>query len=125
MFEYHGWITLANSAQGEPRERAGELKAITALVERLGGPYLADMRYMNGTRFIHLAGFSNHRFAAVSELYAEVARGFPEAYGILHVWDDEAEGSGNEFKALRLARGKLSWHLEELLSPRVPLLEDP
>lgn len=57
MFEHHGWITLANSAQGEPRERAGELKAITALVERLGGPYLADMRYMNGTRFIHLAGF--------------------------------------------------------------------
>ncbi|WP_329202891.1 MULTISPECIES: Imm7 family immunity protein [unclassified Streptomyces] len=76
MFEYHGWITL--------RETAGDDDA---------SPYLLDLRWMNGEPFIHLGGHSNHRSSpdAVA-LFEYVATVAPGSYGLLHIRDGPPSG---------------------------------
>ncbi|MER7844288.1 Imm7 family immunity protein [Kitasatospora sp. NPDC096077] len=47
------------------------------------------------------------------------------SYGLLHVRDDEAAEHGSEVRVLRMVRGEVSEHAEPLLSPCMPVLEDP
>lgn len=128
MFEYHGWITVRETAaddDGESRLRqiVDGLRRHTA---RMASPYLLDIRWMNGEPFIHLGGASNHRSSPdVVELFEHVAVVAPGSYGLLHVLDDEEPGRGNEVRVLRLVRGRVTQHTEALLSPYVPTVEDP
>ncbi|MFF7751607.1 Imm7 family immunity protein [Streptomyces sp. NPDC007971] len=128
MFEYHGSITVRESAGDE--DEGSRLRRIVdelrAHICRMNSPYLLDLRWMNGEPFIHLGGHSNHRSAPdVLELFRHVAAIAPGSYGLLHVRDDEDPGHENEIQVLRLARGTLTEHTEPLLSPCVPALEDP
>ncbi|MFE1312805.1 Imm7 family immunity protein [Streptomyces sp. NPDC058755] len=128
MFEYHGWITVRESA-GEEDDDSRLRQIVDELRERIAAmdsPYLLDLRWMNGEPFIHLGGHSNHRSAPdVFELFAHVATIAPGSYGLLHVRDDEDPRHENEARVLRLVRGTLSEHTEQLLSPCIPTLEDP
>ncbi|MFI1364852.1 Imm7 family immunity protein [Streptomyces griseochromogenes] len=129
MFEYHGWITVRESAGEEGEDDSRLRQIVEELRERISlmdSPYLLDLRWMNGEPFIHLGGHSNHRSAPdVLELFRHVAVIAPGSYGLLHVRDDEDRGHENEVRVLRLARGGLTEHTEPLLSPCVPALEDP
>ncbi|GAB3213639.1 Imm7 family immunity protein [Marinactinospora thermotolerans] len=129
MFEYHGWITVRESATGDDDEArlAGIAEELRRRVARAADPYLLDLRWMNGELFLHLGGNSNRAAAAsgVLDLFAHAGVVAPGSYGLLHVRDDEDPRHGDEVRVFRLARGRVSAHTEPLLSPCVPALEDP
>ncbi|KUN14772.1 hypothetical protein AQJ11_44110 [Streptomyces corchorusii] len=128
MFEYHGWITVRETAADDDDE--ARLRRIVDELElhiaQIDSPYLLDLRWMNGEPFIHLGGYSNHRSSPDPvELFEHVAVVAPGSYGLLHVRDDEAPGHENEVRVLRLVRGVVTQHTEALLSPCIPTVEDP
>ncbi|GAA2212639.1 Imm7 family immunity protein [Nonomuraea monospora] len=130
MFEYHGWLTIRESAgpDDDPallRRQVGEIRERLAA---LGDYGLIDLRWMNGVPFVHLAGNPNRGGAwgaAVIGLFADVGRIAPGSYGLLYVWDAEGGPHANEFRVFRLVRGEVTEHADGLLSPAVPALEDP
>ncbi|MGW6944285.1 Imm7 family immunity protein [Streptomyces xanthophaeus] len=128
MFEYHGWITISETAAGDDddvrlRRIVDELRLRIA---RMASPYLLDLRWMNGQPFIHLGGMANHRSSTdVIGLFEHVAAVAPGSYGLLHVRDDEDPDHENEVRVLRLTRGAITQRTEALLSPCIPKLEDP
>ncbi|MBD0689141.1 Imm7 family immunity protein [Streptomyces sp. CBMA123] len=132
MFEYHGWVNVLESAEADDedvRVEEARLRVIAEGVQRriaeIASPYLLDLRWMNGAVFVHFGGQANHRDPEVLDFFREVGRRAPGSYGLLHVRDDEAPGRGNEVRVLRMVRGEVSEHTEPLLSPCVPVLEDP
>ncbi|WP_327233274.1 immunity 7 family protein [Streptomyces sp. NBC_01317] len=127
MFECHGWITVRESAGEDDEIRLRQIvDELRLRIARMAGPYLLDLRWMNGEPFVHLGGHSNHRSPPdVAGLFAHVAAVSPGSYGLLHIRDDEDPDHGNEVRVLRLARGRVTHHTEALLSPCVPALEDP
>lgn len=130
MFEYHGWINVQPSAEdGDQDQDDGRMHALVvglqARIGELGSPYLLDLRWMNGEVFLHMGGFPNHRDAAIPAFFREVGERAPGSYGLLHVRDDEAAGQENEVRVLRMVRGRVTEYTEGLLSPCIPVLEDP
>ena len=130
MFEYHGWVTLRETAGLDDDDTALDeaVQSVRRLVEELDSPYLADLRWMNGVPFLHLAGFANRRGPAGDEvigLLTDVGRAAPGSYGLLYVHDDEDPEHRNGFRVFRLVRGKVSEHADPFLSPYVPTVEDP
>ncbi|MET9949950.1 Imm7 family immunity protein [Streptomyces sp. NPDC006339] len=127
MFEYHGWITIRETA-GDDDDDVRLRRIVDELrlhVARMSGPYLLDLRWMNGEPFLHVGGNANHRPSDdVIELFEHVAAVAPGSYGLLHIRDDEDPGHENDVQVLRLARGTVTRHTETLLSPCVPQLED-
>lgn len=128
MFEYHGWIALhASAGDEEPSDLDGAVEPLRRRLDELDSPYLSDLRYMNGTLFLHLAGYPNHRGSEGDEilaLFTEVGQIAPGSYGILYVGDDEDPGHENEFRVFRMARGQVSEHPDPFLSPCAPTIED-
>ncbi|MFH8387736.1 Imm7 family immunity protein [Kitasatospora sp. NPDC018058] len=86
---------------------------------------LLDLRWRNGAPFLHFRGWRNHRDAEVLDFFREVGRRAPGSYGLLHVRDDEDLAHENGVRVLRMARDEVSEHQEPLLSPCIPVLEDP
>ncbi|MDQ1036699.1 hypothetical protein QFZ75_003115 [Streptomyces sp. V3I8] len=130
MFEYHGWITVRETASADDGDGETRLRRIVddlrLLIARMDSPYLLDLRWMNGEPFIHLGGCSNHRSSPdVAQLFEHVAVVAPGSYGLLHVLDDEDPDHENEVRVLRLVRGAVTQHTEALLSPCIPTVEDP
>lgn len=131
MYEYHGWITVRESAaaddDADPDRLHGIVDELRRRIAALDSPYLLDLRWMNGEPFLHLGGHANHRSRPddPDALFRTVAELAPGSYGLLHVLDDEDPEHGNEVRVLRLARGAVTEHTEPLLSPCVPALEDP
>ncbi|WP_329316930.1 Imm7 family immunity protein [Streptomyces sp. NBC_01262] len=128
MFEYHGWITIRETAADadDSAQLRQIVESLRHRIQQIASPYLLDLRWMNGEPFIHLGGFSNHRTSPeIFDLFSHVGSVAPGSYGLLHVRDDEDRGHGNEVRVLRLARGIVTEHTEALLSPCIPTLEDP
>ncbi|MFE6894061.1 Imm7 family immunity protein [Streptomyces sp. NPDC057694] len=128
MFEYHGWITVRQSADADSEESALPriVDELRLHIDGLAAPYLLDLRWMNGEPFLHIGGHANHRTAPHPvALYEHVAAVAPGSYGLLHIRDDEDPGHANQMRVVRLARGAVTHHTEPLLSPCVPELESP
>jgi hypothetical protein len=128
VFEYHGWITVRETAAAEDDDEPRLRQIVDELrlhIARMDSPYLLDLRWMNGEPFIHLGGFSNHRSPDVIHLFEHVAAVAPGSYGLLHVHDDEEPGHENDVRVLKLVRGRVTQHTEPLLSPYIPTVEDP
>ncbi|MGW6902170.1 Imm7 family immunity protein [Streptomyces sp. NPDC054919] len=130
MFEYHGWVKVLESASaGDDDYDNGRLHGIVEGIERrireINSPYLLDLRWMNGEAFVHFGGFPNHRDTEIVEFFGEVGERAPGSYGLLHVRDDEDPGRENEVLVIRMVRGLLTDQPESLLSPCIPVLEDP
>jgi hypothetical protein len=136
MFEYHGWVSLRatvaveDSPEADAHNEARLYAAVEALrrrVAEIGDWYLVDVRWMNGSPFLHLAGNPNHRGMLgdeILELFRYVARIAPGSYGLLYLWDDEDARYDNEFRVFRVVRGTVTEHADPFLSPAVPVLED-
>ncbi|MEU8136005.1 Imm7 family immunity protein [Streptodolium elevatio] len=130
MFEYHGWINVQDTAGAEDADHDVDrirriADGIRERIREIDSPYLLDLRWMNGEAFVHFGGFPNHRDAGILAFFAEVGVRAPGSYGLLHVRDDEDSGHENEVRVIRMVRGRLTEHPEPLLSPCIPLLEDP
>ncbi|KDN80810.1 Imm7 family immunity protein [Kitasatospora cheerisanensis] len=133
MFEYHGWVTVRESAAAEDdedftTERARLRRLVAGIEERarqVGGHGLLDVRWINGEPFVQLAGFANHRDPGIPEFFREVGARAPGSYGLLYVHDDEDRAHPEGFVVHRMVRGRVSEHQDALLSPCIPVLEDP
>ncbi|WP_432922328.1 Imm7 family immunity protein [Microbispora sp. CA-135349] len=129
MFLYHGWVTIRETAglDDDDESLRRQVAAIRRLVDDLGDGALLDLRWMNGTPFLHVGGMSNHRGTwgrMILDLFARVGDIAPGSFGLLYVWDDEDPEHHNEFRVFRLVRGAVTEHADVLLSPAVPTLED-
>ncbi|PZG13252.1 Imm7 family immunity protein [Nonomuraea aridisoli] len=127
MFEYHGWVTIRDTAgpEEDPARLTRQIEEIQERLARLGDYGLLDLRWMNGTPFLHLAGNPNRRGAWGQEiigLFARVGEIAPGSFGLLYVLDDESD---EEVRVFRMARGEVTEHADPFLSPVVPTLEDP
>ncbi|MGW7331123.1 Imm7 family immunity protein [Streptomyces sp. NPDC054840] len=127
MFEYHGWITVRESAtDDEDPTRAAEIvEGLRRRIDEIASPYLLDLRWMNGELFLHIGGFSNHCRPEILDLFRHVGTVAPGSYGLLHLLDDEDPRHENEVRVLRLVRGNVAEYTESSLSPCIPVLEDP
>ncbi|MFI8457107.1 Imm7 family immunity protein [Kitasatospora sp. NPDC085464] len=132
MFEYHGWINVLETAEAEDDDiglveaRLREIaEGIRRRIDEIAAPYLLDLRWMNGSLFLHLAGQPNHRDPEIVDFFREVGERAPGSYGLLHVRDDEDHPHENDVRVLRMVRGRVTEHTEPLLSPCIPVLEDP
>jgi hypothetical protein len=127
VFQYHGWAALRSTADAVDDEPPLRLTEIHALVDKLAGYALMDLRPMNGAYYIHMGGSPNRRGthgSAVIELLRKIGQLAPGSYGLLHVYDDEDPQHDNSFRVLRLVRGVVTEHADTLLSPVIPTLED-
>jgi Immunity protein 7 len=127
MFEYHGWIRLRSTPEAVDDAPPLRLTEIQALVDGLAGYALVDLRPMNGEYYIHLGGCPNHRGSHGStliDLFAKVGELAPGSYGLLYVHDDEDPKHQLDFRVFRLVRGSITEHIDHLLSPVVPVVED-
>ncbi|MFK0194356.1 Imm7 family immunity protein [Kitasatospora sp. NPDC090308] len=130
MFEYHGWINVQESAGTDDDDcDDGRLQEIVEGIKRrirgIDSPYLLDLRWMNGQAFVHFGGFPSHLDVEVLEFFGEIGERAPGSYGLLHVRDDEDLARENEVLVIRMVRGRVTEHAEPLLSPCIPVLEDP
>lgn len=134
MFEFHGWAVIRESFD-EANEDEDVLKAIVAeLSEQIrahpwvNGP--CRLEVVNGAYHLWTTGVFNHRGdrgEELLELFRWIARMAPGSYGLLYVYDDEAENLPERvgFQVWRLARGQLLRHQDPFLSPYFPVVEDP
>ena len=98
MFEYHGWATLIDdphlfhgAADGLSHAALATISEQVAQID--DHLQTADVRIVNGSAHLWLAGYRNHRQDSVIDVYRNVAASAPWSYGTLHVRDDEAEGN--------------------------------
>ncbi|WP_395295350.1 Imm7 family immunity protein [Kitasatospora hibisci] len=143
MFEYHGWIKVLENADADDEEHNDDrfrlvVEGIEERIREIDSRYLLDLRWMNGEVFVHFdlrwmngevfvhfGGLANHRDAGIPVFFREVGERAPGSYGLLHVRDDEDPGRENEVLVIKMVRGQVSEHADSLLSPCIPVLEDP
>ncbi|MEC3981425.1 immunity 7 family protein [Amycolatopsis sp. H20-H5] len=129
MFEYHGWVTIGDSATGDD-----DAALLERLVDRVGRAIrdfadfdLLDLRWVNGVPVLHLGGLDKHGSTVGPELidlFTRVGELAPGSYGLLHVWDDQDPLHDNEFRVHRMARGQVVEQADTHLSPVTPTLLD-
>lgn len=131
MLEYHGWVHLSCSTgatESDDREESAAFSDISEAIERIAAPQRElQIRYMNGSAFVWCSGFTNHWSTDIEEvldLYRFVAHRAQGSYGLLYVRNDEDPLHDNEFQVWSLAKGQLRHHVDTLLSPCIPTIED-
>ncbi|RYD85088.1 MAG: hypothetical protein EOP84_03590 [Verrucomicrobiaceae bacterium] len=124
MFEFHGWAAFGS---GE-NNREDPVQLVNAMLDDVRDEFssIFEIRKTSNDLLVVVAhGLRNHRYEPVIELFHRIAASIPEAYGLLHVHDDEAAGGEQQFQVYRIARGRMEVFNDILLSPRIPTLEEP
>lgn len=131
MYEFHGWIGLAESTEdidaGNLETLLTELRAILDNIEWQTASL--QFEYLNGQPFLRMGGLINRmrdEATDVDAIYSFVANRLPGSWGLLYERADDMPvppGPG-AFKVRVLARGKLRSHLDPFLSPCKPNIED-
>jgi hypothetical protein len=130
VFEYHGWATIrdAQDAFGGKADDLSEdgYDAVTREIADLRNDLqTADLRIANGSAHLWIAGLRNHRQDDVVEAFRKIAQAAPWSYGILHVYDDEAQDENqNRWVAWVMKRGSVVPETDPHLSPHVGVAED-
>ncbi len=130
MFEYHGWAALYDSLDGDwgaaDRLTREAYDAVADALDAVRSDFqVADIRVVNGSCHLWLAGLRNHRQQAAIEVFGQVAAAAPWSYGLLQVHDDEAEGDeSNVWVTWVMKRGSVSAHSDRFLSPHIGEVED-
>lgn len=131
MYEFHAWIALAESTKeadvGGLDEAIAELTwRLTALDWPTGA---ARVEVLNGQQFVTLTGLVNrrrHEAADIDVLLGFIAGRLPGSYGL--VYERAADMPGpfgpEKFRVRALARGQITEHVDDLLSPTKPTIED-
>lgn len=130
MVEYHGWISIHQSTDGEDEDEIVSIaENIRDIIDKISSPnQILILKPINGVYILHLAGVTNHRAQDVNEIFelieliASKARG---SYGLLYLKDDEDQkGRDNEFIVYKLYRGRIEESSDKLLSPCNPVIMD-
>ncbi|MFK7692540.1 Imm7 family immunity protein [Paenibacillus sp. HJGM_3] len=130
MIEYHGWITIQESAsEADAGNLEGAVRAIRDQIGALGwNSGLLQLQASNGTYFLNIGGVANRRNQEIEDIHSllgYIGRIAPGSYGLLYVRDDEHPAElHNEFRVFVMARGRISEQGDSLLSPCIPVIED-
>jgi hypothetical protein len=130
MVNYHGWIKIAYSTDGENEDklRGNVINTISSRVREIDADNrILVLKVLNGDFQVTLAGYTNHWSIDVDEAIGlfELIRDLAEgSYGLLYVWNDEDDNYYNQYRVLRLARGELKWFDDPFLSPCNPVIEE-
>lgn len=129
MIEYHGWITINQSVDGENEDRIQQI--VFEVLELFKKHTIENESYQysesNGLYFIHFSGSHNHngdQLNKLRDLLKEVGCNAPGSYGILFFKDDENKEYNNEFQIFKLLRGEVKFERDKYLSPCNPLIEE-
>jgi hypothetical protein len=129
VFEYHGWATVRDSLD-DGYEAAdclsqGAYDAVADALARADSDLqVADLRVVNGSCHVWLAGLRIHRQNSVIDAFGAIAKAAPWSYGVLYVYDDEAEDDANRWVTWVMKRGVVAAHADGFLSPHVGEVED-
>ena len=123
MIYYFGWIDIRfdTESQNNSSGRPGgihEIKTVIAEYERY--IQLCLLKSFNGMDTLTISAFHNHDNSYSDEilaLYQKIGELSPESYGLLFVRFPEDVNRNNEFFVYRLAKGSLTKHKDNLLSP--------
>lgn len=141
MFEAFGWVIVSTSVEiftdDTPIEKLDELDDIVnkeniQLWQRLR-QWLAEnegtlfkwqfYEHLNNIEGVLQFSYSrNHKSELVYELLTWIAKNGTSSYGIVYFNDDESNDF-NEYKILRVARGRVEEFKDPFLSPIVPTLK--
>jgi hypothetical protein len=140
MFQYHGWVTIRDSAGCEDRDEdpaQATLHAVRTAIADAQMEAAATLEARNISWFLTIMGHNNHRNAGVVELFEAVARLAPGSYGILYTHDDEANlwsfgdpypdevgESADRWYCRVMKRGRVERHEDAFLSPHIGVVED-
>ena len=102
MFEYHGWATVRDSLEGDSKAAEGlthaAYNAVADALARADNDFqVADLRVVNGSCHVWLAGLRNHRQNALIDVFRDIAAAAPWSCGVLYIHDDEAGDDANRW----------------------------
>jgi len=131
MYEFHGWIRLAESTsevdEGLLKIKCEKLEKILSLLEWSSGK--AELLLLNGNYTVVLNAIPNRRRGEARDLenlLKIIAQEFKGAYGVVYEYDEQTEvayGHG-VFSVNVIKRGGCQLLLDPFLSPVVPIAED-
>lgn len=132
MYEFHGWITLAETATDVDIGTFDDnYNLIRTHISRLGWPSgVAEFLEINGRVVLVLNGYPNRRRSEakeLTELVSLVATKFKGAYGLIYELDELTETTGGRgvFSVTVVKRGECLLALDPFLSPTIPSIENP
>ncbi len=127
MFEFHGWIVINHHPKDINLNLQNEcFKNCEAYINK--HPDLIDSNYKlvshNGMHTFLISGLHNHFKNYVKDIFIWIGENAPGSYGLLYISDDEDKSNLEGFTVFVMKRGKLSQTKDQLLSPRIPTIED-
>ncbi len=126
MFEYHGWVTLADSPQATDDHNLDrflpELKQKIKILDDDFG--VIGIKKININYQVWFMGCRNHRQEWVLDLFCFIAQRSRGSYGLLYIWDDEHPEYDNQFRVWRMAKGQVDTLKDAFLSPCIPTIEE-
>ena len=128
MIELHGWITIKETYKVTVEEDNEDLiiDRIKREIENLSW-FKPQIKALNGEWFLEFTIFANRKNPETEEVFklynriGELAEG---SYGLIYLYDDEAEGRENQFQVFSLSKGSVKEFNDFYLSPIVPTIED-
>lgn len=132
MYEFHGWIKLAESTseidEGSLESKCKKLRDVLSKIEWSSGR--AELLLLNGLYTLVLNAIPNRRRGEsreLNELILLVLEEFKGAYGIIYEYDEQSEVAAGQgvFSVRVVKRGQCESQLDPFLSPVVPVVEDP
>lgn len=131
MYEFHGWIKLAESTadidEGKLESKCDNLKNTLKEISWSSGR--AELLLLNGLYTLVLNAIPNRRRSESVEmenLISIILENFKGAYGIIYEYDEQIKTpTGHGIFSVRvIKRGKCEILLDPFLSPVVPVVED-
>ena len=132
MYEFHGWIRLAESAseidEGSLDEKVKLLENCISRIEWDSGK--VEVMLANGVYTLLVNTVPNRRrdeADELSNLISFVVDNFKGAYGIIYEYDEQTrtEYGRGVFSVTVIKRGSHVLALDPFLSPLAPVAEDP
>ena len=128
MIELHGWVTIRETYKVIFEEDNDNIfiDKIKKEIENLSW-FKPQIKALNGEWFLEFTIFANRKNPETEEVFqlynriGELAEG---SYGLIYLYDDEAEGKENQFQVFSLSKGSIKEFSDSYLSPVIPTIED-
>lgn len=128
MIELHGWVTIRETYKVTVEEDNEDIiiDKIKKEIENLSW-FKPQIKALNGEWFLEFTIFANRNNPETEEvfkLYTKIGELAEGSYGLIYLYDDEAEGRENQFQVFALSKGSVKEFSDFYLSPIVPTIED-
>lgn len=128
MIELHGWVTIRKTYKVTFEEDYDNIfiDKIKKEIENLLW-FKPQIKALNGEWFLEFTIFANRKNPETEEVFqlynriGELAEG---SYGLIYLYDDEAEGKENQFQVFSLSKGSIKEFSDSYLSPVIPTIGD-